>query len=179
MVLWGETEAAYDAEAGLHAALSYDCVAAAGPAARPLEFPTPTVNRGARCDVAALDHRTGRLHPIKNVLMRVSTHSGSPVQPQRAYLIKKTISKSVYGVIRICVVLKRRDVQPVQTDATVRRRRSNGMIRDEDTEWESTEELAVVKVRSARGWFVGSSDTVGTGLGVNQNVTECIRNISP
>lgn len=140
MVVWDETEGEYDSDAGMHAALTYDQIAAAGPPARPLEFPMPSVNRGERCFTIALDHRTGRLHPIKNVLMRVSPNSP---RPTRAYLIKKTLSKSVYGVIKSAVVLKRRNIPPAPE---IRRRRSYGMIRDEDAEWESTEELAVVKV---------------------------------
>ena len=54
----------------IHESFSFESVSF--PAARPLEFPAPTVHRGARCSTVALDHRTGRIHPIKNVLMRVS-----------------------------------------------------------------------------------------------------------
>lgn len=153
MVIWDGAFPSVDpieiSDAAMHASLSFDSVASSGPPARPLEFPAPSVHRGARCSTVALDHRTGRIYPIKNVLMRVS---GSP---QRAFLIKKTISKSVYGVIRLCVVLKRRKTPDKDTEPpSGRRRRSYGVIRDEDAEWESTEALAVVKVRfKGRGEF--------------------------
>ena len=165
MVLWDETEGENDSDAGMHAALTYDQIAAAGPSARPLEFPTPSVHRGERCFTFALDHRTGRLHPVKNVLMRVSPNSHPPTQ---AYLIKKTLSKSVYGVIKSAVVLKRRNIPPAPD---VRRRRSYGMIRDEDVEWESTEELAVVKVSAE---CVGSSFVVFLVLMKCESILRCL-----
>lgn len=141
MVVWNEPEGPYEdsTEAGMHATLTYDRIASAGPPARPLEFPTPAVHRGARCSTVAVDHRTGRLYPVKNVLMRLSPNSRPP---NRAYLIKKTLSKSVYGVVKSAVVLKRRDIPH---DAK-QRHPHTGVIRDEDAEWESTEELAVIKV---------------------------------
>jgi hypothetical protein len=142
MVVWNEPEGPYEdsTEAGMHAALTYDRIASAGPPARPLEFPTPAVHRGARCSTVAVDHRTGRFYPVKNVLMRLSSDSRPT---NRAYLIKKTLSKCVYGVVKSAVVLKRRHIPQ---DAK-RWHPHTGVIRDEDAEWESTEELAVIKVR--------------------------------
>jgi serine/threonine protein kinase len=66
--------------------------------------------------------------------------------PQQAFLIKKTISRSVYGVIRLCVILKRRENHKKEQQ-NGRRGHCFG-IRDEDAEWESTEDLAVVKASS-------------------------------
>lgn len=132
---------------------------------RPLDsiLTAPLVHRGVRCSTVALDHRTGRIYPIKNVLLRVNGN------PNRAYLIKKSLSKSVYGVIRLCVVLKRRTGQKNNDDKHRRGRRNYGVIRDEDAEWESTEELAVVKVRSfillRESWETakfGRDDATGT-----------------
>lgn len=99
----------------------------AGPAARPLEFPMPTVQRGIRCTLRAYDHRSGKTHSVKNVLM--TDHDA-----QEGYLIRKKVARSIYGVIRQCVVLKRRTRQQRQ-------------IASEDVEWESTDELVVIKVR--------------------------------
>lgn len=127
-----------------HAALDYSSVKNAGPAARPLEFPTPTVRRASRSTVRALDHKSGKVHVINNVLH--SLRGGS-----HAYLIRKKVAKSIYGVIRQCVVLKRRD----------EKERSE---KEEDVEWESTDVIVVVKVRPCvslclfRGtWFVRGS----------------------
>ena len=139
-----------DYDSGIHAALAYDAVASAGPPSRPLEFPNPTVHRGKRITVTALDHRTGRIHNVNNVLFRTKSSSsmgsnnGNTGPVDRAYVIKKKISKSIYGVIRLCVVLKRRRV--IYPEAQLRRRRKTDQLRDEDVEWESTEELCVVKV---------------------------------
>ena len=145
MVIWDgafPVEGPSDSDAAMYASLSFDSIASAGPPARPLEFPAPSVHRGTRCSSVALDHRTGRIYPVRNVLLRLSG------TPQQAYLIKKTISKSVYGVIRLCVILKRRTTQHSEMNETNgRRRHAFNMILDEDAEWESTEELAVVKVR--------------------------------
>lgn len=142
MVVWedaeGLLEQLIDGDAK-HARLSYEQIEASGPAARPLEFPTPKVDRGARCIVTALDHRTGRLYPVKNVLMTIE----SP-QPQRSYLIRKTIARSEYGCVKSAVVLKRRNLPPLPANG--RRRQSYGMVLDEEAEWESTEEVVAIKV---------------------------------
>ena len=142
MVIWDgvfPVEGPTYSETAARTSFSFDSIQ--GPPAPPLEFPAPSVHRGARCNTVALDHRKGRIYAIKNVLMRVSG------TPQQAFLIKKTISKSVYGVIRLCVVLKRRSPTNFsKDDSSGRRRHSYGSIRDEDAVWESTEELAVVKV---------------------------------
>jgi len=158
MVVWdGMFPGATDFDAAIHSSTSFDSIQ--GPPARPLEFPAPSVHRGTRCSTVALDHLTGRIYPIKNVLMRVS---GSP---QRAFLIKKTLSKSVYGVIRLCVILKRRTTQDSASKDNGRRRNSFGMIRDEDAEWESTEELAVVKVCARIVDPLFGLDDIASGLG--------------
>ena len=109
---------------------SYTSVRAAGPAARPLEFPMPTVSDGFRSTIKAYDNRSGRVHTVNNVLM-------AGPDAERGYLIRKKIAKSIYGVVRLCVVLKRRRPRD--------RRPSNA-----DVEWESTDHLVVVKVSEAR-----------------------------
>eukprot|EP00541_Cyclophora_tenuis_P005719 CAMPEP_0116542362 /NCGR_PEP_ID=MMETSP0397-20121206/978_1 /TAXON_ID=216820 /ORGANISM="Cyclophora tenuis, Strain ECT3854" /LENGTH=452 /DNA_ID=CAMNT_0004066371 /DNA_START=1 /DNA_END=1359 /DNA_ORIENTATION=+ len=143
-----------DHDIGIHAVLTYDAVASAGLPSRPLEFPNPTVHKGARLTVGALDHRTGRIYNVKNVLMRTKSSSKGNLHnnqnngpTNRAYVIKKKVSKSIYGVIRLCVVLRRRAIIHPQQQLR-RRRRDDGLPRDEDVEWESTEELCVVKVSS-------------------------------
>ena len=137
--------------ASYHASLSYENVAAAGPPARPLEFPTPCVHRASRSTEKALDHRNGKIYSVSNVLMRSERYPASGVQrckPDRAYLIKKKIGTSPYGVTRLCVVLRRREVRASLSDPKhpARQRRECGRLKDEDTIWESTDELVVVKV---------------------------------
>lgn len=153
MVVW-EEEVALNCETGLHAALTYDAVVAAGPPARPLEFPTCTVHRGLVVTVPAIDHRTGLIHNAKNVLMRVGHMSGGAfTPPDTAYLMRKQVAKSIYGVVYVCVVLKRRSppsrAHTPRTTRIHRASRFDNTIRDEDVEWESTEDLVAAKVSDA------------------------------
>lgn len=112
-------------------AVNYSTVESAGPAARPLEFPTPTVNRVSRRTCQALDHRNGRIHTINNVLIIQSSQ-----QQEKAYLIRKKIAKSIYGNIRVGVVLKRR--QP----------RDDNDDENKDIGWISTDRLVAIKLSS-------------------------------
>lgn len=119
---------------GFDTTINYSTVKSAGPAASPLEFPTPTVGKGCRMTARALDHRTGRIHNLNNILICIG-----PDEPEEAYLIQKRIGKSVYGAVRQCVVLKRRR----------KGEGSCGTLSDEDdkeVEWISTDRLVAVKV---------------------------------
>jgi hypothetical protein len=140
----------FDHNASYHAALSYENVALAGPAAGPLEFPTPSVNRGIRSTVIALDQRSGKIQAVSNVLMQVNQH-GQINAPSRLYVIRKKLGRSTYGATRLCIVLKRRPVRPhgPKTESPARKRREDGRPKDEDAHWETTDELAVVKVSRA------------------------------
>jgi len=120
---------------GFDTTANYSIVKSAGPAARPLEFPTPTVHRACRKTCRALDHRTGRIYKLNNVLL----HSGTK-HPQEAYLIRKKIAKSIYGVVRICVVLKPR-----------RKGEKNWELSEEDdrdVKWISTDRIVAIKISS-------------------------------
>ena len=102
------------------------CKDAAGPAANPLEFPTPTVTPCVRLNtIKAYDHHSGKVHHVCNAIMAPNS--------QHAYLVREKLAKSTYGVIRQCVVLKRRSHRD--------RRSLYG-----DVEWESTDKLVAIKV---------------------------------
>lgn len=95
--------------------LSYAEIERSGPPAQPLEFPAPAVYRGARITVNGCDHRTGKFHRVKNVLVRLPERGGSrgrrrtiPHVPNRGYCIRRKICDTVYGSVRLCVVMKRR-----------------------------------------------------------------------
>lgn len=124
----------------LHACLHHDDVAASGPAARPLEFPTPTVHRCERIELVVKDHISGTLHRLRNVIMK---HDSYGIAGDTAYLVKKKLAKSVYGSVRLCIVLKRchkKSQQESREDASV--------VDSEVVEWESTDIRAVVKASS-------------------------------
>jgi serine/threonine protein kinase len=125
----------------LHASLHYDDVASSGPAARPLEFPTPTVHSCERIELVVKDHRSGTVHRLRNVIMK---HDSFGVGGDTAYLVKKKLAKSVYGSVRLCIVLKRcrkESQQESREDAPV-------VNSSEVAEWESTDTRAVVKASS-------------------------------
>jgi hypothetical protein len=125
----------------LHASLHYDDIAASGPAARPLEFPTPTVHRCERIELVVKDHRSGTSHRLRNVIVK---HDSLGIAGDTAYLVKKKLSKSVYGSVRLCIVLKRSHKESHQQES----REDASVVSSEVAEWESTDMRAVVKASS-------------------------------
>jgi serine/threonine protein kinase len=159
-----------------HASLRYDDVAAAGAPARPLDFPAPTVHRATFCDIAARDHRSGSIHQLKRVLIRAqspSNHNGitssgnfhtnhkvatsNASLPDTAYLPTKKLARTVYGSMKLCIVLKRidRSKQVAERKAEAINVREDRQDDDDDltaessttdtVEWESTDYLVAVK----------------------------------
>jgi serine/threonine protein kinase len=124
----------------LHSSLHYDAVAASGPAARPLDFPTPTVHRCERIELVVKDHLSGIVHRLRNVIMKYDSFG---MVGDTAYLVKKKLAKSVYGSVRLCIVLKR------CRNESQREAREDASVVDSDVvEWESTDTRAVVKASS-------------------------------
>jgi hypothetical protein len=145
--LWQQHFRDYNTSDEFHAILRYDDVVAAGPACRPLDFPAPTVFRSELVDIQARDHRSGTVHNLKRVLIRSASACGKP--SDTAYLFTKKLGKSVYGCVRLCIVLKRLDKD------SLRRNYRKGVTEDrqddtdegnENVEWESTDYLATVKI---------------------------------
>jgi hypothetical protein len=145
--LWQQDIRDCNASDELHAGLHYEDVVAAGPACRPLDFPAPTIFRSEFVAIQARDHRSGTIHNLKRILIR--SHAAGEKPSDTAYLITKKLGKSVYGSVRLCVVLKRLHKED--------HRNSNGKGAKEDRqddddgkngiiEWESTDDLAVVKI---------------------------------
>ena len=143
------------AEHDRHATLRYNDVANAGPPARPLDFPAPKVFRGELVDLRARDHKSGTIHHLKNVLLRSSInnnnnkHCSDRSCCDTAYLVTKKLAKTVYGSVRLCLVLKR-------IEKTSNNESNNGRPKLEDRqdddndcssiEWESTNYQAAVKI---------------------------------
>ena len=125
-----------------HASLPYQTIEQAGSPALPLDFPSPQVHRAFCTVLTALNHRTGSVCEIKNVLVNPSSN--------RAYLVKKKIANSTYGSIRICVVLQRRGNQDRPIFFL------KGGVKTL-VEWKSTDELVAIKTSS---W-----DRIRTGRG--------------
>jgi serine/threonine protein kinase len=131
---------------GHHSSLHYNDIEDAGQAVRPLDFPKPEVHRAAIISSFARNHTTSSGHSIvcDKLLVRIPDHQAYSFESHvnRAYLIKKRLSKSTYGCIRLCVVLRRR----CQEDVT-----------EDGIEWESTDELVALKaslwsrIRKQRG----------------------------
>lgn len=123
---------------GYDTTVNYSTVKAAGPAARPLEFPTPTVGKGVRIGARALDHKSGRIYTLNHILVRGGTHA-----PEKAYLIQKRIAKSIYGAVRQCVVMRRR--RPGENSCWNLSEQD-----DKEVEWISTDKTAAIKISS---WY--------------------------
>eukprot|EP00934_Nitzschia_sp_Nitz4_P002845 Nitzschia sp. Nitz4//scaffold162_size51285//1383//2994//NITZ4_006962-RA/size51285-augustus-gene-0.16-mRNA-1//1//CDS//3329537952//2835//frame0 len=120
---------------GLHARLRYAEIASAGPPARPLDFPAPTVYRCTMQNLEARDHRSGTIHWLRHVILRTEN-------AKTAYLVKKKLAKTVYGSIRLCIVLKRRT--PTTTSASKSGQDSHDC--SDEAIWESTDDLVVIKI---------------------------------
>ena len=116
---------------GMHADLSYEDVVAAGPPARPLDFPAPTVLRCKTVDLHARDHRSGTIHFLRNVILRAEG-------AEYAYFVTKKLGKTVYGSIRLGIVLRRRERS---SSSRAEERQDSPEI-----EWESTDLQAAIKI---------------------------------
>uniref|UniRef100_A0A7S2GVE6 Protein kinase domain-containing protein n=1 Tax=Helicotheca tamesis TaxID=374047 RepID=A0A7S2GVE6_9STRA len=96
----------------IHARVTYAEVEAAGPAARPLEFPAPSVHRGARIAVKGREPKTDKIYTFSNVLIRVPDGARRTLTeealPDVGYCIRRKLSDSVYGSVRLGVVMRRR-----------------------------------------------------------------------
>lgn len=138
-----------DAEHDRHATLRYNDVARAGPPARPLDFPAPEVYRGERVDLRARDHKSGTIHYLKNVLIRYSRNN--KYSSNTAYLMTKKLSKTVYGCVNLCIVLKRIDKttnsnRPNNNAPTLEDRQDDEEDDGPPIEWESTDIQAAIKI---------------------------------
>lgn len=92
---------------------TYSEVESAGPAARPLEFPSPIVRRGNRIAAKTIDPRTEEIFHVKNIIVRERDNDGScdiPSIPTRGYRIVKKLRDSTYGSVHLGIVMKRRHI---------------------------------------------------------------------
>lgn len=137
---------------GGHAALHYEDVEEAGPPARPQEFPTPFLYEATRTTIQAMDHRTQNVRVVKNVLMALNSSGRHAVADcsslDRAYLLKKRISKSTHGNCYLSVVLQRRATSKSRSFDRENVDEKQPEEEDDwtDVEWESTEEFVTVTV---------------------------------
>lgn len=144
MVQWHEfVNSLDDLDEDCDSSLKYQDIECAGPPVKPLEFPTPIVYDCELRTVCALDHRSLESRLVENVLMR--KRIGPVSSEDRAYLVRKKVSKTNFGSLRFAVVLKRRfDVSDDEADV-------------DEVPWETTDELVAVKtsclskVRKLRG----------------------------
>lgn len=110
----------------LRSSTTYDQVARAGPPVPPLGFPKP---KTTPCELKMMfvkNHQTGELVELKCVVIKNDRYD-------RAYAIKKTIARSSFGTARICVLL---------------RRSADDHLEDKRDQWETTDQLVVLKQSS-------------------------------
>ena len=146
MGLWDCSENDH-ADDSIHASLRFGDVESSGPPSRPLDFPTPRVFRCEKVDIKARDHRSGTIYELKNVIMRSELDSFGR-QAHAAYLVKKKLTKSVYGSVRLCIVLKRCSREGTDQAKESREEPIAGSDDFDDVEWESTDLQAVIKASS-------------------------------
>lgn len=115
------------AQIPVHASLTYKDVQASGPPAQPLSFPKPTIHRAFRVSGRAMDHRHGKVYDVVAI---------SRTDKRIAYLFKKTIAKTTYGGVELCVVLRRRS------------HNNKFKYYGSEADWISTDEMVAVKVSS-------------------------------
>ena len=151
---------------------SYSEVESTGPAARPLEFPSPIVRRGNRIAANVIDPRTGEICRAKNIIVRERHDDGChgiPSVPTRGYRIVKKLSDSAYGSVHLGVVMKRRHIfygefasqhlhpgrtcgslDSISEDGEFSACQGAGMDRltivEDNIVWEPTEEYVAIKV---------------------------------
>lgn len=130
--IMGDENAQHNTWCG-HSSLHYDEIESAGPPVRPLDFPTPEVHRAAFVSGVGRDHTTGRTSELQRLLVRLPQQRWHASDTNRGYLMKKKLSKSTYGSVRLGVVLRRRSREGIEADGI---------------EWESTDELVAVKSSS-------------------------------
>lgn len=150
------------AEHDYHATLQYEDIVRNGMPARPLDFPTPKVFRSELTELRARDHRSGTIHHLKNVLLRsnssaYSKHNNNNNNNNKnnsctdtAYLITKKLSRTVYGSVCLCLILKRikksPDNNPNENSNQENRQDHDDIPQCSSVEWESTDLQAAVKI---------------------------------
>lgn len=150
------------AEHDYHATLQYEDIVRNGMPARPLDFPTPKVFRSELIELRARDHRSGTIHHLKNVLLRsnssaYSKHNNNNNNNNKnnsctdtAYLITKKLSRTVYGSVCLCLILKRikksPDNNPNENSNQENRQDHDDIPQCSSVEWESTDLQAAVKI---------------------------------
>ena len=113
--------------------LRYEDIEMAGPPVQPLDFPSPTIHRAIFTSGRILDHRSGRVHEAM-IMMRLQGASMNAQRSDRAYLVRRKLSKTGMGSVRVCTVLRRR--------MTIYDGHSNSKSA---AEWKTTDDSVVLK----------------------------------
>ena len=104
---------------GQHARLNYQELEQEPPS-RPLDFPAPTVHRGARIAAKAYDSKRGKYIKLKNLLVRcnqrgsrggnvtATVYGAETEQNEIGYCIRRKLSSTVFGAVYKGVVMKKR-----------------------------------------------------------------------
>lgn len=92
-------------EIGHHAHLTYEEVAAAGTAARPLDFPPPAVDRGVRVNALVVHPQTGTRQVCSGVIHREDLLTSG--REFVAYWPQRRLQDAIFGSVWACLVLRR------------------------------------------------------------------------
>lgn len=89
-----------------HARTTFREVKAAGPAARPLDFPPPRVLAGVRVNALVVHPQTGSRQVCSGVIHREDVRSAEGCAPISAYWPQRRLQDAIYGSVWACLVLK-------------------------------------------------------------------------
>ena len=115
------------------------------PAVEPLSFPTPLVHPALFGPITVLDHTTRRTFEANAIVRQWTSRASSlTATRERAYIIKRRLSRCKYGSVRLCAVLRRLNEQE---------RMAIISAEDEPSDenfvcWESTDEVVAIKITS-------------------------------
>ena len=119
----------------MNASASHQEVIENGPAAQPLQFPSPTVGRAHRVTAIVHNPATSEEAQVPNVVYEARSDGAAPI---RGYWIGRKLKKAIYGCVRSCTVLR---LRPGSTWTGPNSGAAGG-----GAAWEVTPEMAAVKI---------------------------------
>ena len=120
-----------------HTMQTYDDIESSGPAAHSLKFPSAQLRRAVWINGSIYDEKTDSIISSSHILLSTQGRSGSNCIPKKAYWVRRKISDTTHGCIRICAVLIRRKREKI---------RNVEIPKDSEYVWELTEDLVAVKM---------------------------------
>ena len=119
-----------------HTMQTYDDIESSGPEAHSLKFPSAQLRRAIWTNGSIYDEKTDSIISSSHILLSTQGRSSNCI-PDQAYWVRRKISETAHGCIRLCVVLVRK-----------KREKIRNVVAPKDSEyvWELTEDLVTAKM---------------------------------